>query len=121
MVAVDVPAVAVELAANVTTLAPVVGLVPKVAVTPAGNPLAARVTLPAKGLTSVTVIVSVPLAPCAIDKAPAEGFSVKLPRLAAPQVTPLTANEVGTALVVPFHVPLNPIPVRLPPAATLPL
>jgi len=39
----------------------VVGLVPNAAVTPVGNPDAARVTLPAKGLTSVTVMVSVPL------------------------------------------------------------
>jgi hypothetical protein len=39
----------------------------------------------------------------------------------APQVVPLTANDVGIALVVPFHVPLNPMPVRVLPAATLPL
>jgi hypothetical protein len=78
MVTVKVPAVAVALAVNVTTLVPVVGLVPNAAVTPLGNPDAARVTLPAKPLTSVTVIVSVPLPPKAIDKVAAEGFSVKL-------------------------------------------
>jgi hypothetical protein len=111
IVTVDVPTVAEELAAKVTTLEPVVGLVPNVAVTPEGNPEAAKVTLPANGLTSVTEIVSVPLAPCAMDSADAEGFSVKLPVLAPPQVTPLIANEVGIALVTLFHVPLNPMPV----------
>ena len=39
----------------------------------------------------------------------------------APQVVPLTANDAGTALVVPFQVPLNPMPDRVLPAATLPL
>ena len=47
IVTVDVPTVAVEPAAKVTTLDPVVGLVPNVAVTPEGSPEAARVTLPA--------------------------------------------------------------------------
>lgn len=112
IVTVDVPAAAVELAANVITLVPVVGLVPNAAVTPEGNPDAARVTLPVNGLTSVTEIVSVPLAPCAIDKVDAEGFSVKLPTLVVPpQVTPLIANDVGIALVTLFQVPLNPMPV----------
>jgi hypothetical protein len=50
----------------------------------------------------------------------AEGFSVKLP-VVAPQVVPLTAKEVGTALVTPFQVPLNPTPLTVPEAATLPL
>jgi hypothetical protein len=38
-----------------------------------------------------------------------------------PQDVPLTAKLVGTALVVPFQVPLKPMPVLLPPAAMLPL
>ena len=45
-VTVAVPVVAVLLAVNVTTLVAAVGLVPKLAVTPAGNPEAERVTLP---------------------------------------------------------------------------
>ena len=61
MVTVDVPAVAELLAFSVRTLDPVVGLVPKDAVTPVGKPEAARVTLPANPPTSDTVIVSVPL------------------------------------------------------------
>jgi hypothetical protein len=120
MVTVEVPVVAGALAVSVSTLVDVTGFVPKEAVTPAGRPEAERVTLPANGLTSVTVMVSVPLAPCAIDSDAAEGFSVKLP-IEAPQVVPFMAKDVGTALVTPFQVPLNPIPVTLPPAATLPL
>jgi hypothetical protein len=115
-----VPATVVEATANVTTLVAVAGLVPSEAVTPVGIPVAARLTLPAKGLTSVTVMVSVPLAAGATDRVASEGLSVKLP-VAAPQVTPLTANDVGTALVAPFQVPLNPMPERSPPAGMLPL
>jgi hypothetical protein len=63
MVTVDVPAVAVLLAANVTTLDPVVGLVPNAAVTPLGSPEAARVTLPVNPPVPVTVMVSVALLP----------------------------------------------------------
>jgi hypothetical protein len=92
IVTVDVPTVAVALAVNVITLEPVVGLVPKVAVAPEGNPEAARVTLPANGLTSVTVIASVPLAPCAIDKVEADGASVKLPVLAPGTVSTMVAE-----------------------------
>jgi hypothetical protein len=63
MVTVDVPTVAVLPAVSVRTLDPVAGLVPNAAVTPLGNPDAARVTLPENGLTSVTEIVSVALLP----------------------------------------------------------
>jgi hypothetical protein len=37
------------------------------------------------------------------------------------QVAPLIAKEAGTAFVVPFQVPLNPMPVKVAPAAMLPL
>ena len=60
---VEAPAAAVAATVNVTTLVVVAGLVPKATVTPVGNPVADRVTLPANGLMSVTVIVSVPVAP----------------------------------------------------------
>lgn len=73
------PVVAELLAASVRTLVPVVGFVPNVAVTPLGSPDAARVTLPENGLTSVTVMVSVPLLPWVTDREDADGFSVKLP------------------------------------------
>lgn len=93
----------------------------KEAVTPVGAPDAAKVTLPENGLASVTVMVSVPLAPCATDKVEAEAFRLKLPVELPPQGDPFTAKFAGTALVTPFQVPLKPTPVTLPPAGTLPL
>ena len=60
---VAVPVAAVPLAVSVSTLLPVVGLVPNAAVTPLGKPEAARVTLPVNPLTAVTAIVLVPLLP----------------------------------------------------------
>jgi len=122
MVTVDAPAVAALVAVSVSTveLAEEAGL--NEAVTPLGRPDAANETLPVNGLTSVIVIVSVPLAPWAIDRLAADGLREKLPTAPLPpQVVPLIANEVGIALVTPFHVPLNPMPVRLPPAGMLPL
>jgi hypothetical protein len=73
------------------------------AVTPVGRPDAANATLPVNGLTSVTVMVSVPLAPWAIDRVAAEGFSVKLPVDAA--VT------VSVMVVVAVSVPEVPVMV----------
>ena len=63
MVTVDVPTAAAALAVNVSTLelADEAGL--NEAATPLGSPVAANDTLPVNGLTSVTVMVSVPLAP----------------------------------------------------------
>lgn len=123
MVTVDVPTVAVELAVNVAMLEPVAGLVPNTAVTPVGNPEAARLTLPANGLTSVMEIVSMPLAPCPIDKVEADEASVKLPEVCTPlvQVVPFSVKAAGTELVTPFQVPLNPTWDMLPPAAIVPL
>jgi len=126
MVTVEVPTVAVLLAVKVTTLVEVAGLVPKVAVTPVGKPLTAKVTLLLNGLTSVRAIVSVPVAPWTTDNVAADGFSEKLPPPpgAMPlteQAVPLSEMAVGTALVLPFQVPLNPMPVKLPPATMLPL
>jgi len=131
MVTVAEPVVAELPAAKVTALVAVAGLALKEAVTPLGRPEAARVTVPAKGLTSVTAMVSVPLAPSASDREEAEGLSEKLPD-APPvppldpeplteQAVPLREKAVGTALVLPFQVPLNPMPVRLAPAAMVPL
>ena len=66
MVTADVPVVAVALAAKVTTLLPVVGLVPNDAVTPEGKGDVDKVTLPVNPPEGVTVIVLLPLPPCAI-------------------------------------------------------
>ena len=59
MVTVEVPVLAVPLAVSVSTLLPVVGFVPNAAVTPLGNPDAARVTLPLNPFWPVTVMVDV--------------------------------------------------------------
>lgn len=78
MVTVEVPVVAVELAVNVTTLVEVVGLVPNVAVTPAGRPEADKVTAPVNPPEGVTVTVLLPLVPCVTVKLEGEAESVKL-------------------------------------------
>jgi len=78
IVMVLVPAVAVLLAVNVATLDPLVGLVAKAAVTPAGRPVAARVTLPVKLLAGVTVIVSVAVLPWVTDNVEDVAARVKL-------------------------------------------
>ena len=101
MVTVDNPAVAVLLAANVTTLelADEAGL--NVAVTPAGRPDAANETEPANGLTSVTAIVSVALAPCANVRLAGEAERLKLPM-------PVTVSAME---VVAVSVPEFPVTV----------
>lgn len=53
--------------------------------------------------------------------AEADGAREKLPVMELPQVFPLTANDVGMALVTPFQVPLKPNPLVLAPAAMRPL
>ncbi len=63
MVTVDVPVVAVLLAASVSVLVPVVLVGLNAAVTPLGMPEADRETLPVKPLSAATEIVLVPLAP----------------------------------------------------------
>jgi hypothetical protein len=72
-----VPVVAVLLAVKVTTLVPVVGFVPNVAVTPVGSPDAERVTLPVNPPLGVTVIVELPLLPCVTVKLLGEADSEK--------------------------------------------
>jgi hypothetical protein len=58
IVTVAAPVVAVLLAVSVITLAPVAGLVPKLAFTPLGSPLAVSVTPPVIPPNSVTTMVS---------------------------------------------------------------
>jgi hypothetical protein len=74
----DVPVVAVELAVKVTTLVDVVGFVPKLAVTPEGNPEADKVTLPVKPPEGVTVMVLLPLLPWVTLRLVGEAERVKL-------------------------------------------
>lgn len=73
-----VPVVAVPLAASVTTLVEVVGLVPNVVVTPEGRPEADKFTLPVNPPEGVTVIVLFPLLPCVTVRLAGEADSVKL-------------------------------------------
>ena len=75
-VIVNGPVVAELLAVRVNTLVLLVGFVLNDAVTPFGMPVAARVTLPAKLPTGVTVIVSVTLAPWFSVSDVAEGVRV---------------------------------------------
>ena len=117
----EVPTVAVLLAVSVSTLVPVAGSAPKAAVTPVGNPDAAKVTLPLNGLKSAMEMVSVALLPWVTESADAEGDNAKLPVVELPQVFPLMANDAGIAFVTPFQVPLKPNPLVLAPAATRPL
>jgi len=77
-VTVAVPVVAVLEAVSVSRLEPVVGFVPKLAVTPAGRPVAARVTLPVKPFAPVTVMVLVSVLPWTTDCDVEVGASVKL-------------------------------------------
>jgi hypothetical protein len=109
IVTVEVPAAAVLPAVRVTTLEVVEDAGLNEAVTPLGSPDTAKDTLPVKGLMSVTVIVSVPLAPEAIDSVGAEGFSVKPPVM---EVT------VRVMVVVTVNVPDFPVIVTVEVPAT---
>ena len=69
------PVVAVVEAVKVRVLVPVVEAGLKLAVTPAGKPLAASDTVPLKPFTGWTVIVLLPVPPCATERV--AGFAVK--------------------------------------------
>lgn len=71
-------------------------------VTPVGIPEAAKVTLPVNGLTSVTVMVSVPLAPGATVRLAGEAERLKLPR-------PVTVSVI--VVVTGVSVPEVPVTV----------
>lgn len=73
------PVAAVAVEVRVSTLVPVVeGFGLKEAVTPAGSPLAERVTPPVKPVPALTVILSVLLLPCTIKTALAAGDRVNV-------------------------------------------
>jgi hypothetical protein len=71
------PGVAVLLAEIVNSWLPAVVPAAKLAVTPLGNPDAARATVPANPPASATVIVLATLAVCAIDTLVGEADNVK--------------------------------------------
>lgn len=101
-VTVAVPVVAVELAVRVRTLLDVVGFVPKLAVTPAGNPDAESVTDPVKPFTGFTVMVLVPLLPWVTVKELGDADSVK----SGVAVPPQPANLKFAIRVLQLNVPL---------------
>ena|SRR5882672_4515218 len=78
IVTVAAPTVAVASAVSVTAWG-AFGLAPTVAVTPAGNPDADKLTLPVNPPDGVTVIVLLPLSPWAKLKLAGEADSVKFP------------------------------------------
>lgn len=101
----DVPVVAVLLAVKVTTLVDVVGLVPKLAVTPEGSPDADKLTLPVNPPVGLTVMVEFPLFPWPTLRLEGEAESVKFGLDAAGGSTQLLAefeNSSWTVYVVPF-------------------
>ena len=77
MVTVDVPVAAVALAVRVNVLVVLVGFGENPAVTPFGNPEALKVTLPEKPPDGTTVMVLVPLLPCAMLNAAGDAVRVK--------------------------------------------
>lgn len=105
MVTVNAPVVAVLVAVSVSTLLPVVGLVPHTPVTPPGRLDAARVTLPVKLPTSVTVMVSVAVLPRVMATVAGEGASVKpVPGMVRARVAELT-NEPSVPVSKTLYVP----------------
>ena len=105
MVTVDEPTVAVPLAVNVSTLELVDDAGLNEAVTPLGNPVAVKVTLPVNPPVSVTVMVSVPLLPCFTVSDVGEEESVK------PAVT--FALIVSATVVVAVVLPDVPVTVTV--------
>lgn len=92
MVTDEVPVVAVELAVKVTTLVPVVGLVPKLAVTPLGRADVESVTLPVNPPDGVTVTVEEPLLPCVTVKLLGEADNEKFGPATGGKLTQLFAE-----------------------------
>jgi hypothetical protein len=111
-VSAEVPPAAALLAVRVSTLELVVGLVPNEAVTPAGSPDTANVTLPVNPPAGCTDTVSVVLLPCATVSADMPGAIVKL-GVAVPGTVTATVTEwlivpsvpVMVTLLVPAGVP----------------
>jgi hypothetical protein len=103
MVTVRVPVVAELLAVRVRVLVPVAGFGLNAALTPVPKPLADKVTLPAKPLDGVMVIVVVPCEDRVMVKLVGDAESVKLP----------AATVVTVKVTVAICVTLPPVPVTV--------
>ena len=113
IVTMAVPTVAVLLAVRASTLELLADAGLNEAVTPVGRPVALNDTLPVNPPTSATVMVPVPVLPCATDREAGEGVSVK------PGVTEgLTASAIVVVAVVLPEVPVM-VTVVAPVAAVL--
>jgi hypothetical protein len=113
MVTVAVPAVAVALAVNVSTLLTVVGLGLKVAVTPSGSPDAASATLPANPPAGITVMLAVPDAPWMMVKPPGFAESVTLGGMLTVRVSGVEAGRIPAEAPVTVTVAVPTVAVAL--------
>ena len=101
IVTVAVPVAAVALADSVNVLVAVVGFGLNAAVTPLGSPDAAKVTLPVKPPSGVTVMVLVPLVPCVMVTVLGDALRLNV----GPVEQPLKMNE--EMLVYQSKVPVS--------------
>jgi hypothetical protein len=122
-VTVDVPVVAVELAVKVSTLLPVVGFVPKLAVTPLGRAEVESVTDPVNPPLGVTVMVELALLPWVTLTLEGEADNEKFaPVGAGGKFTQLLAeleNSSWIVYVVPFAVYEPCWPLQMSPISPL--
>jgi hypothetical protein len=101
---------AVPLAVSVSTCVPLTVPAANDAVTPVGNPVAARVTVPLNPLAPVTVIVLVPVLPWTTDRLVGKAESEKL----GPAVTEtLTEVDAVSVLEVPLIVTVTGLVVTV--------
>jgi hypothetical protein len=126
IVTVPAPAAAVLLAASVNVVVLVVLLGLKEMVTPLGRPVAEKLTLPLKPFCGMTVIVLVPLAPCAIVRLVGDAESAKFATAIAFTVSetevvfdkmpdvPVIVTEDMPVAAVPLAVSVNVLPLVAP-------
>jgi len=103
IVTVNAPVVAVLLAVRVSMLEVVEAAGLKEAVTPLGSPVAVKATLPVNPPVSVTVTVSVPLAPCFTETVAGEEVRLK----------PATGKALTVSAMVVLAVVVPEVPVTV--------
>lgn len=105
IVTVEVPAVAALPAVSVNTLLALAGFALHAAVTPAGKPLAARLTLSVNPFISLTVTVAVLLLSASTDNLKAEVDSVNFAPLTARCTVVVSVIEPEVPAIVTGYVP----------------